>query len=383
MYTRRSLIGAAVGAALTPGFAHASTASPGSGNPGLIFGPGPDGRCDDAKNGGSVIQWNEADGRWWMWYYCRSKRFPKGIAPAFGTGSIALAKSKDGIRWERHDGHLAEGAIMTPSEDPEAFDSQHIGTGQVIRQDGRWVLFYFGGNLSAPPPEIGGQPVAEGYQIKGYLCRPGIATSDDGIRWTRVAGKGPGGAAVDIGEHIYGAFPSGVHDGERYLMYYSALMPRPFYWATRIAASSNLVDWEDLGEMRWSEPERPWQLGGIVTRQVIPNPLSDLPGRFLQIYAGMDSRFPRYPRKIGAATSDDGLVWRSVEMEPILHPGPIRQWDSGGVSYGQLVPVGDKLHLYFYGYADQSNPLPPGRGVGLAISASGKLGDFRRIPGLI
>lgn len=347
-----------------------------SGAPGYIFGKGPAGRCDDAANGSPIVKWHAAEGRWWMWYYCRDAAWPKDVAPAFGTGRVALAKSDDGIRWERFDGPLGKGSVMEPSPDPAAFDSSHIGSGDITFHDGEWLMWYFGGDGTSPT-EIAGVPVPEGYRAKGYRCRPGVARSRDGINWTRIKGSATGGAAVEVGDYLYGAFPNGIHDGKRFLMYYSMLSPRFFYWETHVAESTDLVTWKPLGQMRWETEPAIWESGGSVTRHIIRNPQRSGP-RWLMIYTALDGRFRFYPRLLAAAVSDDAVVWRRLYDEPILAPGPLNTWDGGGTSYGHLVPFGRKLHLYYYGYRDSTSPYEPSRGIGLAISERSDLREFRK-----
>ena len=347
-------------------------------NPGLILGKGPPGWCDEAKNGGAAVRWNEADQAWWMWYYARDNQFPKGVAPAFGTGRIALAKSEDGIVWERYKGHLTGGAIMEWSDDPDAFDSTHIASSDVLRHNGEWLLWYFGGD-STIPTELGGHPVPETYRFKGYRCRPGVARSRDGIHWTRIAGAATGGAAVDIGDNIYGAFPCGIHDGDRFLMYYTTLSPRIPYWNTEVAESTDLVNWRPRGSIRWANDPARWELGGSVTRHVLPNP-KPTGRRWLMIYTALDARVQGSPRMIGVATSENGFLWRRTYDEPILHMGALNRFDSGGVAMPQLVRHDDgRLFLYYYGFANAVNTQEPTRGIGLAISENGNLEAFRRV----
>jgi hypothetical protein len=356
------------------GIARAADIVPGA--TGHIFGKGPAGRCDDAANGSPIVKWHPGERRWWMWYYCRDATWPKEVAPAFGTGRVALAKSDDGIRWQRFDGPLAKASVFEPSSDPDAFDSQHVGSGDVTYHDGEWLMWYFGGDATTPT-EIAGVPVPEGYRFKGYRCRPGVARSKDGIHWTRIKGSATGGAAVEIGDYIYGAFPNAIHDGKRFLLYYSMLHPKFFYWETHLAESTDLVNWKPLGELRWSTDPALWELGGSVTRHIVPNPQRSGP-RWLMIYTAMDARFRFFPRLIAGAVSDDGITWRRLYDEPILRIGSLNAWDGGGTSYGHLVPMGRKLHLYYYGYKDSSSPYEPGRGIGLAISESGDLREFRK-----
>ncbi|MDX2142540.1 MAG: hypothetical protein SFV19_04235 [Rhodospirillaceae bacterium] len=345
---------------------------------GLIFQAGPLGRCDEDKIGGPIVKWHPTEKTWWMWYYCRDKSWPKDVAPAFGSGRVALAKSDDGIKWTRVDGPLSMGSVFEPSRDPNTFDSDHLASGDVLFHDGEWIMSYFGGDATLPK-EIGGVPVPEGYQFKGYRGRPGIARSKDGINWTRVKGKGTGGASVDIGNYIYGGFPNIFHDGKRFLMAYAMLHPRVFYWETHVAESTNLEDWTVIGELKWETEPAIWELGGSVTRHVLRNPKRSGP-KWLMTYSALDSRFQFYPRSIAAAGSDDGLTWRRLFDQPVLTKGPVNAWDSAGASYSYLVPVAGKLHLYYYGWKEEATPVEPSRAIGLAISDDGDLTKFLKVP---
>ena len=162
-------------------------------------------------------------------------------------------------------------------------------------------------------------------------------------------------------------------------MYYTTLSPRIVYWETKVAESTDLVNWRVLGNIQWSADPARWELGGSNTRHILPNP--DPAGRrWLMLYTALDARLPRYPRVIGAAESDDGLLWHRKFDDPVLHMGPINNFDSGGVAYPQLVPHDDgRLFMYYYGFAHVLNTIEPTRGIGLAISETGKLTDFRRV----
>lgn len=345
-------------------------------NPGFLFDAGPDGRFDDAKIGGPSVLWHEEREEWWMYYYGRSKRFPEDIAPSFGMGSIGLATSKDGIEWKRYDGHLAEGAIFTPSGEPGTFDEIMVGTGEVMRHGDQWVMAYYGGD-STVPMKIGEKDVWESYQGRGYRLRPGIATSRDGLHWERVKGAAPMGAAVDIRDAIYAAFPSLIHDGERYLMQYSAIRVGTAFWESRVAASTDLVNWDDLGTIHWEDGAKIWERRGMVSRQIVPNFLTDN-GKWLMIYGGLDGRYQNMLRVMGAAVSDDAINWRHITDEPFFYPAMLNRWDGAGVSIAQLVRAGDELRMYYYGFADSMAVDVPSRGIGLAVSKDGTLEGMLR-----
>lgn len=344
---------------------------------GLILGAGPSGRFDDAKVGGPCVVWREDEQMYWMYYYGRSKTFPKKVAPAFGTGSIGIAKSKDGKTWERFDGPLEGGAVFTPNtQDANAFDTQHLGLGNVFYHSGMWYMSYFGGDATLPT-EIDGAAVHPGYQFKGYRCRTGVARSTDGINWTRVDGGAYGGAATEGMDTIYSAFPTMFHDGDKFVLIYTALTSKMFYWETRVSTSTDLTSWEDQGPMTWTAEPKNWEQMGMVTRQVMKNPMRQ-GGKWLMIYAALDGNFTPSKRRIAMATSDDGVLWSHLYEDPVFIPGSLNSWDGEGVAYPNLVKVGKKYHLYYYGFANKLYPFDENRGIGLAISGKRDFPNFRR-----
>lgn len=347
-------------------------------DPGFILGKGPEGWCDEAKNGGAVVRWHEQDRKWWMWYYARDNNFPEDVAPLFGTGRIAVAKSDDGISWTRFKGPLTGGAVMEWSDNPDDFDATHVASGDVTYHNGEWLLWYFGGD-STIPGDLGGYQAPNSYQHKGYRCRPGVARSKDGIHWERIRGTATGGASVDIDDDVYGAFPNGIHDGDRFLMYYASISATAGYWETLVAESKDLKNWTRLGPIKWTQEPARWELAGSNTRHIIPNPDSSGP-RWLMVYTALDGRVAGYPRMIGAAVSDDALTWTRLYDEPIFHMGNYDRFDSGGVSYPQLtVHPSGAIYMYYYGFSVRTNTAGPTRGIGLAISEDGNLRNFRRV----
>jgi predicted GH43/DUF377 family glycosyl hydrolase len=342
---------------------------------GLVLEPGPTGRCDETRLGGPVIRWDDARARWRMWYYGRSADFPQGLAPEFGTESIATAVSEDGIRWTREDGPLAGGAVLTPNPDPQAFDSVHVATGDVIRHGDEWLMVYFGGNQEMPtgtPPN---------YRYKGYRLRIGLAKSRDGLNWTRVPGNRTGGAIIDVrDDDIYSAFPSLLHDGERFLVHYTSVDKLGRYWRSRIAASADGARWEYLSDLKWDHEAMLFEAGGIITRSPMANPVADGPP-WLMLYTAKDGRAEAGARRsIGAAVSDDAITWRRLYDAPIFTVGIEGAWDHAGVAVPRLTVTDAGWLLHYYGWSDRTFAEHPQRGIGCAISASGDLRKFRRVP---
>lgn len=331
-------------------------------------------RCDDFRVGGPVVRWDDSSNLWRMWYYCRSRNFPDDLAPAFGTGSIATAVSRDGIAWKRVEGCLGQGAVMEPASAADAFDSTHIGTGDVIRRGNRWLMVYFGGNGEIPPDTIAP------YAYPGYRIRLGLAESADGMSWSRIEGAGTQGAIIDIPPgSVYAAFPGLVASAEGFLVHFTTIDNLGQYHRTRCARSDDLRLWTHLKEFRFESDPLPHESAGIVTRDIVENP-TDLPGRWLMLYTAHDGRPETSGRRsICAAVSDDLQRWKRVSGRPVFTVGPRGSWDSGGVAVPRLVVAGDELRLYYYGWSISPDGEPRTRGVGCASSSRGDLGRFRRI----
>lgn len=332
---------------------------------GLVLAPGPRGRCDALRLGGAIVDHDAIGGRWRMWYYCRDEAFEG--PPTLGTGRIAHAVSRDGIAWERIDGSLQGGAVFAPSEDPSAFDSLHIGLTDVTRGAGEWLMWYFGGD------RVPRETAALGA-VAGLGMRPGLARSRDGVSWERVGGLDPSGALLGLpADRIYAAWPNVLYDGARWLMQVTEAAPDLGRFDTRLWLSYDARHWQPGGMLAWADGERSFDAGGMVTRQVLLNPL---PGgrRHLMIYTAVDAA---HRRSIAAADSDDGRNWYHLYEEPIFTVGVAGAWDAFGVAANRLVIANGRLFFYYYGF--QSLGADEGRrGIGLATAPLGDLRALRR-----
>ncbi len=103
-----------------------------------------------------VIRWD--DGSWRMYYH----------SVVQGQGYVlGWAESDDGFRWEKR------GPIFGPGAKGR-FDDYGVATRQMIRHQGRWLMFY-----------EGCQDVGELPQVDRQI---GLAVSEDGLNWERVDG---------------------------------------------------------------------------------------------------------------------------------------------------------------------------------------------------
>lgn len=332
---------------------------------GLVFAPGPAGRCDDFRVGGATVDHDAVTGIWRMWYYCRDRSFDG--PPMFGTGRIGLATSLNGIDWERAQGSAGLGSVFAPSEDAADFDSLHLGLTDVSRDAGAWLMWYFGGDRElrhCESEKIGA--------LAGLGLRCGLARSTDGVHWQRLRGEGPGGALFDIpAGKLYAGWPNAFWDGHRYLLQVTVPEMDVSRYGTQVLASVDARQWTPVGEIAWAQPLRDYEGQGIVTRQVLDNPL---PGgrRFLMVYTALDAA---HRRAIAAADSDDGLVWHQLYDEPVFQVGRAGAWDDLGVAANRLVVAKGQLYFYYYGFQTLADDAGM-RGIGLAICP---LGDLRRL----
>ncbi|MCS7003422.1 MAG: glycosyl hydrolase, partial [Dehalococcoidia bacterium] len=102
-------------------------------NPGLLFGPGPEGWWDSERCSAPTVL-RLPDGTWRMYYYGRDATFDRAIN--FPAGRSGVAESTDGVRWTRVRGPLTLGAVFEPSADPTRFDCGHVGFTDVHWHNG-------------------------------------------------------------------------------------------------------------------------------------------------------------------------------------------------------------------------------------------------------
>ncbi|MEE4454027.1 hypothetical protein [Novosphingobium resinovorum] len=340
---------------------------------GLILAAGPAGRCDDHRLGGAVVVHDAAappgsEAAWRMWYYCR--RHDGAGPPTLGTGTIAMAVSEDGMTWRRHDGTGPHGAVFAPAA--TGFDSLHIGISDIVATSEGYHMWYFAGD-HAP------RTTAAFGDVVGLGMRPGLAFSADGTAWDRIPGRDPAGDGAQLplpGDTIYRAWPNVFEGPSGPILQVTEAASDLSGFRTSVWTPCPDRGWRSAGCLSFAEPSPGYDSHGLVTRQVLANPL---PGgrRFLMIYTGTDAR---HQRAIAAADSDDGLVWHRLYGEPIFAAGEPGAWDSLGVAATRLVVAGGRIHLYYYGFQTLGDASGL-RGIGLATASlhEGDLRSLRRV----
>jgi predicted GH43/DUF377 family glycosyl hydrolase len=135
---------------------------------------------------------------------------------------IGLATSIDGINWDREGSNpvLDKGA-------PGEWDDSWIESPSVVKVGGTYYMLYTG--VGTP-----------------YRFGIGLATSPDGVAWTKFAGNPVfEHEAANAWENGLVYAPSLYHDGSQFIMFYVGVNQITFLDATRIgmATSPDCITW--------------------------------------------------------------------------------------------------------------------------------------------
>jgi predicted GH43/DUF377 family glycosyl hydrolase len=253
-----------------------------------------------------------------MWYSSmyHSKDGPRGIG---------LATSVDGSNWIRRNG----GQPVLSVGPKGAFDSAQI-LSPVVRFDGRIYLMWYTG--------IDGSVNPKGLELE----RIGLATSKDGIRWTRLNGGKP---VLELGppgsyDDVQVAYPSVIRDGSRYRMWYSAYAGK-YNHTIAVARSRDGIHWERENEGR--------PVTGLSPSIAYAPDVIQIGRKLLMLYTGGYST-PR-PWGVFAAVSEDGLNWRMInDGETFVPFGTESDFDKDNQSHPSVLSVKDRLLVWYSGF---------------------------------
>jgi len=241
---------------------------------------------------------------------------------ADGLGGIGLATSKDGLVWSRQNG----GKPVLSFGADGAFDDAQILGPEVLRDGSRYLMWYTGDN---------GEKDATGifhYQI-------GLATSEDGIAWTRandgkpVLANGPAGSF----DEVQAATPSILREGDGYRMWYAAWAPKTNHTIC-VACSSDGVTWQRENDGR--------PIDGLNPSIAFGHSICRVGQRYVMLYMALNAS-----RGLYAATSDDGPHWSMVNGgAPVLSPGSEGDFDANTIGHPFLLAENDVLRCWYTGY---------------------------------
>ncbi|MCS7001378.1 MAG: glycosyl hydrolase, partial [Dehalococcoidia bacterium] len=200
----------------------------------------------------------------------------------------------------------------------------------------------------------------------------GLATSPDGLHFTKIDGEHPDGSILANGgpdewDHWFAAWPRVLPlPGGGWRMYYHGRgNNQPS--SVGIAESADGVRWEKRGLCFGPNPDpSAFDAGGVSTRHVIP-----WQGGYLMAYEALPKSGGPPAYRIGLATSHDGIVWERLPgpgpLGCVLDKGDADAWDALSIGTPYLVPEPDGgLRLYYVGFWREADG--PRSGIGLAFA---------------
>jgi predicted GH43/DUF377 family glycosyl hydrolase len=253
--------------------------------------------------------------RYMMWY---SSFYDSHV----GRGGIGLATSADGMHWARAN-HGDAVLMVGPAG---AFDDGQVMGPFVVHERGVYRMWYTGMRTRWHSSGIG-------------FYRIGLATSKDGIHWTRanhgrpVLDVGPAGAV----DEVQAATPSILVESGGYRMWYAAWAPKPGH-TIATATSSDGVHWQR------EQDGKP--VTGLLSGGQYGPAVTRVGSRYLMLYmrAGRDAR------GLFAATSTDGRAWTPSGSDAAIGPGEPPAFDSALVGHASLLRHENQLLAWYTGY---------------------------------
>ena len=211
------------------------------------------------------------------------------------------------------------------------WDGNQIHMSIVISDSGEFKMWYNGRNIC-------GQ---DGI---------GLATSPDGIAWTKYTGNPVFTATVDWEEDSVG-HPHVIKDVTWYKMWYGPNDEKIGY-----AWSSDGLSWtKDANNPILEGTEGEWDENGVGAPFVIKMGSND----YRMWYHNRDLT------GIGYATSADSINWTKYAGNPVLSPGVVGAWDSEQVADPNVLFDGTTYHMWYAGNSGN------GWQIGYAWSADG------------
>lgn len=244
-----------------------------------------------------------------------------------------LATSPDGIVWTKQ-GKVLDVGATGDWDDLKAHDVA------VIEEGGSWYMWYSG----TRDPEA------------TYGLKIGLATSTDGINWTKNSGcancsgcAGDGcvfdkGAAGKFDDHDM-VYPAVIKEGGTYYMWYSGVKSGSGYSGIGLATSTDRINWtrQNGGDAVFTKGTAAWESNYIYQADV-----KKIGDKYWMVYAGANSGGDR---QLGLAYSTDKINWTRCVYNPILKLGGSGEWDEKTHVTGAFYTVNyPEVRLYYTGY---------------------------------
>jgi len=262
----------------------------------------------------------------------------------YGLGSDSRASvrlaSQPGT-WTRQSG--AEPSL--PRGPTAAWDGNNVAEATVLHDGSRFKMWY------------------SGQDAASNIWQMGLATSTNGLDWTRSAGN-PVLAVGAEGEwdDQEVSFSCVLYDGTTYHTWYSG-----FDGARRCIGYASSPD-----GIAWTKHAGPVLSGspGAWDEDLAGNPTVLHDGTAYHMwYGGWDNANGHW--RIGHATSPNGQEWAKDPANPVLDLGPADAWDDTHVTAPSVLYDGTTFHMWYAGWDDQDYGASSHGSTGHATSMDG------------
>jgi predicted GH43/DUF377 family glycosyl hydrolase len=287
----------------------------------------------DANNpiltGGAEGTWNRHLNWPFMLYNTDSTRYEMWFSALVGPPAgwrpsrIGFATSQDGITWTIH-----PDPVLVP--DTGTWDESTVQEAAIIRENGLYKMWYGGSSPS-----------------KGDISEIGYATSTDGKNWTKDTLNNPvlvpGSASWQAGgvssPHVL-AYEGG------YKMWYTGWNADWTRSDIGYATSLDGISWTAdtiNNPVLTAGGSTQWDDSNIWHHQVV-----FIDTIYHMWYTGTNDPSTVDSRKIGWATSKDGILW-AKNSNPVLGFGGVNEWDEDRVDIGTVRLEDDTLRMWYTG----------------------------------
>lgn len=283
-----------------------------------------------------------------------------------GLFRIGLATSTDGISWTKN--AAADGKIFDVGTGG-AWDDSLVGYPCVWKEGSTWYMLYSGKNATSGKSQIG------------------LATSSDGISWTR-SGSNPvitNGLSMDT--HIMQPGTRMLKEGDTYYFYYwgNTVYNLSENAKIMLATSTDLTTWT-------KSANNPMLSGGGTSAwdtAVLAPTVIKFGSTYYMFYEGaaFDGGNYNISRNGMASSANKDSGWSKHSGNPIIGIGHGTEWDNKWTEVAVLVNTGTEWRMYYGG--SKGSPNSPRNQVGLAVYKNAGNGpntfiafdDFERVPG--
>ncbi len=124
------------------------------------------------------------------------------------------------------------------------------------------------------------------------------------------------------------------------------------------ATSTDGIKWTKYAKNPVMIPTMAWEGAGGINHEDSPTTVLKEHGLYEMWYHAIEGT----TRRIGYATSPDGITWTKYSQNPVLSPGPAGSWDADTIANPTVVKVGALYYMYYLHSAGKG-------GYGLAVSS--------------